>query len=195
MTHDDLGLQPLWQHLSPRLNALPGLSPVRRAAADAEQRSAVESRLGASMPPDLHDWWSLDDMSADFWIHADGDVFAPVDLDDAVEIREIWLQVSDDEGPPGVDENGEPEPRFHPHYLPFTQSPGGDGLIVDLRPGTSYGAVFLWDHEQWGLGEPLWPSITAMLQHTAATLATDGNNPPPPDEPFTSPPPAVTVRP
>jgi hypothetical protein len=28
------------------------------------------------MPADLHEWWSLADVSADFWIPGDGDVFA-----------------------------------------------------------------------------------------------------------------------
>ncbi|MFF4963200.1 hypothetical protein ACFY2Z_40740 [Streptomyces sp. NPDC001222] len=30
--------------------------------------------------------------------------------------------------------------------------------------------LFVWDHEQWGLGEPLWASISAMLQDVAVPL-------------------------
>ncbi|MFF4144685.1 SMI1/KNR4 family protein [Streptomyces sp. NPDC001698] len=170
MTHKDLGVRALWERVNACLDAHAHRSPVRRASADAGRRGAVEALLEASMPADLHEWWSLADVSADFWIPGDGDEFAPVDLDEAMETWEIWLQVADEEGLPTVDENGEVEPRFQPEYLPFAQSPGGDGLIIDLRSGTSYGAVFVWDHEQWGLGEPLWASISAMLQDVAVTL-------------------------
>lgn len=170
MTKDDPGVQELWDRVNVRLKADADRSRVLRAAADEGRRGVVEARLEAAMPEDMHEWWSLADVSANFWIPGGDDVFAPIDLDEAVETWEIWLQVSDDEGPPAVDENGEAEPRFHPHYLPFAHSPGGDGLIVDLRSGASYGAVFVWDHEQWGLGEPLWASISAMLREVALVL-------------------------
>ncbi|MFE5143606.1 SMI1/KNR4 family protein [Streptomyces fagopyri] len=182
MTNNDLDVRTLWERVKARLNLPAGQSLVRRASANASRRGVVEALLEVSMPADLHDWWSLADVSADFWIPGGGDEFAPVDLDEAVETWKIWLQVADEEGQPAVDENGEAEPRFQPQYLPFAQSPGGDGLIIDLRPGTSYGAVFVWDHEQWGLREPLWASISAMLQDVAVTLERETGGSPGPHQ-------------
>ncbi|QIQ02098.1 SMI1/KNR4 family protein [Streptomyces liangshanensis] len=137
-----------------------------RAAADAGRLRAVEADLALTLPADVREWWTLDRVAADDWIPGG---FAPVDLEEALETREIWLLVAEQEGD-ALDANGEPEPRFHPSFLPIALSPGGDGLVVDLRPGDSYGAVFLWDHETWVLGVPLWHSVAAMLQDTAHAL-------------------------
>ncbi|WP_461027853.1 SMI1/KNR4 family protein [Streptomyces sparsus] len=90
-------------------------------------------------------------------------------MEEALETQETWLLVAEQEGV-SFDANGEPEPRFLPSFLPIAMSPGGDGLIVDLRLGDSYGAVFLWDHETWILGVPLWDSVTSMLQDVATAL-------------------------
>ncbi len=54
--------------------------------------------------------------------------------------------------------------------MPIALSPGGDGLIVDLRPGDTHGAVLLWDHETWTLDIPQWTSVTSMLQDIAQAL-------------------------
>ncbi|MFB7290429.1 SMI1/KNR4 family protein [Actinacidiphila glaucinigra] len=140
-------------------------SPVR-AAADENRLRAAEAAIGVSFPADLVAWWSLHRVSADYWIPQS---FAPVGLEEALETRAIWLLVAEQEGI-SVDEDGEPEPRFLPSFLPIAMDPGGDGLIVDLRPGDSYGAVFLWDHETWVLGVELWSSVTAMLQDVEAAV-------------------------
>lgn len=140
-------------------------APVR-AAADEGQLRAVEADLEVALPTEVHEWWTLDRVSADYWIPGS---FAPVGLEEALETREIWLLVAEQEAA-SFDANGEPEPRFLPSFLPIAMSPGGDGLIVDLRLGDSYGSVFLWDHETWVLGVPLWGSVASMLQDIAAAL-------------------------
>lgn len=137
-----------------------------RTAADEGRLRAVEADLAVTLPADVREWWGLDRVSADCWIPGS---FAPVGLEEALETRGIWLLVAEQEGP-SFDANGEPEPRFLPSFLPIAMSPGGDGLIVDLRHGDAYGAVFLWDHETWVLGVPLWSSVAAMLQDIAAAL-------------------------
>ncbi|MFB7560482.1 SMI1/KNR4 family protein [Streptomyces brevispora] len=137
-----------------------------RPAVDSGRLDAVEAAQAVTLPADVKEWWALADVSADFWIPGD---FAPVALEEALETRETWLLVAEEEGPL-FDQNGEPEPRFLPEFIPIAMSPGGDGLIVDLRPGGANGAVFLWDHERWGLGVPLWDSIDSMLQDIADAL-------------------------
>ncbi|MEU9057375.1 SMI1/KNR4 family protein [Streptomyces sp. NPDC048430] len=140
-------------------------SPVRPAA-DERRLRAVEVDLAVALPTDVHEWWSLDRVSADYWIPGS---FAPLSLEEALETREIWLLIAEEEEA-SFDANGEPEARFLPLFLPIAMSPGGDGLIVDLRPGDSHGAVFRWDHETWLLGVPLWSSVRSMLQDIAAAL-------------------------
>ncbi|WP_052433387.1 SMI1/KNR4 family protein [Streptacidiphilus carbonis] len=142
-------------------------APVRPVAAPEPLR-ALEADLGTTLPADIHRWWTMAGVSADFWIPGS---FAPVALDEALETREIWLLVPEQEGIT-LDAGGHPEPRFHPSFLPIAMDPGGDGLIIDLRSGDSQGAVFHWDHETWNLGLPLWESVASMLQDTANALET-----------------------
>lgn len=159
------GLPHAWDRIDARLGVRLRPAPVR-AAADGERLRSFEADLGGVLPTEVRDWWSLDRVSADYWIPGS---FAPVDLEEALETREMWLEVAEEEGPSfGTD--GEPEPRFLPSFLPLAMSPGGDGLIVDLRPGDSYGAVFRWDHESWVLGVPLWSSVASMLGDIATAL-------------------------
>ncbi|MFB7617509.1 SMI1/KNR4 family protein [Kitasatospora sp. NPDC056181] len=95
--------------------------------------------------------------------------FAPVTLEEALDTREIWLLVADQEES-HFDRNGADEPRFLPEIMPIAMSPGGDDLIVNLRVGEHHGAVFLWDHERWGLGTPLWDSVGSMLEDIGVAL-------------------------
>ncbi|WUD70338.1 SMI1/KNR4 family protein [Streptomyces sp. NBC_00510] len=165
MTSIDHDVHQAWDRIGTWFQELPQKAPVR-AAADESHLRATEADLGVSFPADLVAWWTLPRVSADYWIP---EAFAPVSLEEALETREVWLLVAEQEGT-ALDANGEPEPRFLPWFLPIAMSPGGDGLIVDLRPGDSYGAVFLWDHETWILGVELWSSVAAMLQDVAAAF-------------------------
>lgn len=137
-----------------------------RMAVDEGRLRAVEADLAVTLPVDAREWWGLEGVSADYWIPGS---FAPVGLEEALETRGIWLLVAEQEGP-SFDADGEPEPRFLPSFLPIAMSPGGDGLIVDLRPGDGHGAVLLWDHETWVPGVPLWSSVAVMLQDIAVAL-------------------------
>ncbi|MFE9852255.1 SMI1/KNR4 family protein [Streptomyces sp. NPDC005576] len=165
MTSIDHGVRKSWDRIEAWFEERLHRTPVR-AATDQGWLRAIESRLGTALPTEVHDWWMLDRVRADYWIPGS---FAPVDVEEALETREIWLQVAEEEGA-SFDANGEPEPRFLPSFLPIALSPGGDGLVVDLRLGDSYGAVLLWDHETWVLGVPLWDSVTSMLRDIAAAL-------------------------
>ncbi|MFC8230866.1 SMI1/KNR4 family protein [Streptomyces sp. NPDC057287] len=140
-------------------------TPVR-AASDEGRLRAAETALATVLPSQVRDWWALERVGADFWIPG---AFAPVDLEEALETREIWLQVAEEEDP-AFDADGTPQPRFLPSFLPIAMDPGGDGLVVDLAPGDSCGAVYLWDHETWMLGVPLWSSVAAMLRDIATAL-------------------------
>ncbi|GAA0698365.1 hypothetical protein GCM10010193_61670 [Kitasatospora atroaurantiaca] len=127
---------------------------------------AVEAALAVTLPADVRGWWALTNVSADYWFPGS---FAPVALEEAPETREIWLLVAEQEESL-FDQNGEEEPRFLPEFMPIAMSPGGDGLVVDLRAGEHHGAIFLWDHERWRLGVPLWDSMGSMLQDIAVAL-------------------------
>ena len=168
MTSIDQGaVRESWDRIGLWLRARVRWVPLRPAV-DPGGLDAVEASLAVPLPVDLREWWALTDVSAAYWIPGS---FAPVSLDEALETREIWLLVAEQEGPT-FDANGAPEPRFLPEFMPIAMSPGGDGLIVDLRRGGSHGAVFLWDHERWGLGLPMWDSVGSMLRDVAAALET-----------------------
>ncbi|MFD7982548.1 SMI1/KNR4 family protein [Kitasatospora indigofera] len=137
-----------------------------RPAADAARLDAFEADLGLPLPADLRAWWLLPDATASYWIP---DAFAPVSLDEALETYDIWLLVAEQEGD-SFDANGLPEMRYQREFMPIALSPGGDGLIVDLRPGDTHGAVLLWDHETWILDVPRWASVTSMLQDITHAL-------------------------
>ncbi|MET8102873.1 SMI1/KNR4 family protein [Streptomyces sp. NPDC005236] len=163
--HD--GVLESWDRIGLWLKTRVQLAPLR-SAVDQGRLDGVEASLAVTLPADVREWWALTDVRAHHWIPG---AFAPVDLDEALETREIWLLVAEQEGLT-FDANGEPEPRFLPEFMPIAMSPGGDGLIVDLRPGGSHGAVFLWNHERWGLGLPMWDSIGSMLRDVAVALET-----------------------
>ncbi|MFJ4792824.1 SMI1/KNR4 family protein [Kitasatospora purpeofusca] len=160
--HDVLGY---WSRVETWLTAH-ARQGMARPIPDAARLDAFEADLGLPLPADLRAWWLLPGVSAECWIP---DGFAPVSLHEALEIHEIWLLVAEQEGE-SFDKNGLPEPRYRREFMPIALSPGGDGLIVDTRPGDTCGSVYLWDHETWILDAPRWSSVTAMLQDIAHVL-------------------------
>ncbi|MFE6872186.1 SMI1/KNR4 family protein [Kitasatospora sp. NPDC057692] len=167
MTTADHDVPTAWRRIGTWLAAHTRRGPLRPAS-DVARLNTFEADLGAPLPADLRAWWLLSDVSANDWIP---DEFAPVSLDTALETHEIWLLVAEQEGE-SFDEDGQPEARYLREFMPIALSPGGDGLIVDLRPGDTCGAVLLWDHESWILDVPHWASVTSMLQDIAQALET-----------------------
>ncbi|MEV6978695.1 SMI1/KNR4 family protein [Kitasatospora sp. NPDC093806] len=167
MTAADHDVLTSWNRIGTWLTAHTRRGP-SRPAPDTARLDAFEADLGLPLPADLWAWWLLPDVTMSYWIP---DAFAPVSLDEALETHGIWLLVAEQEGD-SFDENGQPESRYLREFMPIALSPGGDGLIVDLRPGDTHGAVLLWDHETWILDVPRWTSVTAMLQDITHSLAT-----------------------
>lgn len=165
MTTADHDVPTSWSRIGTWLTAHTRRGPARPAS-DAARLDAFEADLGLPLPADLRAWWLLPDVTASYWIP---DAFAPVSLDEALETHDIWLLVAEQEGD-SFDENGLPESRYQREFMPIALSPGGDGLIVDLRPGDTHGAVLLWDHETWILDVPQWASVTSMLQDITHAL-------------------------
>jgi cell wall assembly regulator SMI1 len=156
-----------WGRTAEWLRAHVPAGPVR-ATADAERVGAVVSAPGVAPPADVLAWWRLDDMAATAWIPLG---FAPLGLDEAIEIRDILVLVARDEAAhSGARANAA---EYLPRFLPIAEDAGGDHLLVDLRSGQpTYGAVFLWDHEAPGSGVPLWNSVSELLADTAEALTT-----------------------
>ncbi|MFD5431756.1 SMI1/KNR4 family protein [Kitasatospora sp. NPDC127067] len=165
MTTADPDVPTSWSRIGTWLTVHTRRGPARPAP-DAARLDAFEADLGLPLPADLRAWWLLPDVTASHWIP---DAFAPVSLDEALETHEIWLLVAEQEGD-SFDENGQPESRYQREFMPIALSPGGDGLIVDLRPSDTHGAVLLWDHETWNLDVPQWDSVTSMLKDIAHAL-------------------------
>ncbi|MFD8756255.1 SMI1/KNR4 family protein [Kitasatospora sp. NPDC059577] len=165
MTTADHDVPTSWSRVGAWLTAHTRRGPARPAS-DAARLDAFEADLGLPLPADLRAWWLLPDVTASHWIP---EAFAPVSLDEALETHEIWLLVAEQEGD-SFDENGRPETRYMREFMPIALSPGGDGLVVDMRPGDTHGTVLLWDHETWTLDVPQWASVTSMLQDIAHAL-------------------------
>lgn len=136
-----------------------------RLAADKACVDAVERELGTALPVDLVALWQLERVDAGYWLPPAG-ACALEEPMEALSTRAILLRVAEEEDP---DDPMWPD-RFTPELLPIAMNGGGDSLVVDLRPGEHGGAVFFWDHEEWGLEEPLWPSVAAMLADVAHAL-------------------------
>ncbi|MFJ8857581.1 SMI1/KNR4 family protein [Streptomyces sp. NPDC102451] len=166
MTSMEHGVRESWGRIEDWLRVHARTAPVRPAADAGRLDAAAAEAAVPSLPAEVREWWALAGVSADFWIPGP---FAPVALEEALETREIWLLVAEEEEPP-ADGNGDDQPRILPEFMPIAMSPGGDGLIVELRAGEHHGAIFLWDHERWGLGVPLWDSVGSMLQDIAVAL-------------------------
>ncbi|MEU4116310.1 SMI1/KNR4 family protein [Kitasatospora sp. NPDC028055] len=177
MSSADHDVPTSWSRIDAWLAAHTRRGPVRSAgpagpagsagpATDAARLDAFEADLGLPLPADLRAWWLLPEVAAGHWIPGE---FAPVPLGEALETHETWLLVAAQEGD-SFDGNGRPESRYQREFMPIALDPGGDGLIVDLRPGDTRGAVFRWDHETWILDVPQWASVASMLQDVAQAL-------------------------
>ncbi|KJK49393.1 hypothetical protein UK23_13915 [Lentzea aerocolonigenes] len=122
-----------------------------------------------AFPADLVALWRQDGIDAGWWLPPECG-FALEEPDEALATWAILLQVAEEEDP---DDPMWPD-RFTPDLFPIAMNSGGDSLVVDLRPGEHRGAVHFWDHEEWGLDEPLWPGVGAMLADIADALEAGG---------------------
>ncbi|MCP2166294.1 SMI1/KNR4 family protein [Goodfellowiella coeruleoviolacea] len=133
------------------------MSPAAQADIDA-----VARELGLPLPSDLVSLWQLENVSADYWLPPQGGA-ALIEPAAALRDRAIWLNAAADEDPD--DPN-----LFPPGLLPIASNGGGDNLVIELRPNQHHGAIFLWDHENWGLRVPLWPDVATMLDDVAQAM-------------------------
>lgn len=162
-----------WELIAGRLPAPKPWRTKTTGVMDEARVTAVESRvrdeLGMRLPPDLVALWRLDGVHAGDWLPPEGTCTLEVP-EETLALREFMLEIAAAESP----QDPQWLDRFTEDLLPIATSPGGDSLVVRLRPGETHGHVHFWDHELWGLGVPLWPSVAAMLDDTAAALLSGG---------------------
>ncbi|MET4926687.1 SMI1/KNR4 family protein [Streptomyces sp. PSRA5] len=162
-----------WELIAGRLptrGPLPGtVGTVVDEARVAEVERVVGDELGVRLPPDLVALWWLDAVHAGHCLPSEG-AFSLDGPQEALELRKFMLDLAEAEDP---DDPAWPD-RFTEDLLPIGTSPGGDSLVVRLRPDEHHGNVHFWDHEVWGLGVPLWPSVAAMLDDAASALLSGG---------------------
>lgn len=167
MNETERAVRESWGRTAAWLGAHIPAGPLRTAA-DVTRVGAVVSAPGVGLPEDVVAWWRLDDVAATAWIPLD---FAPLELDEALDARDVLVLVAHDEAADSAALAAAAE--YLPVFLPIAEDAGGDHLLVDLRAGQpTYGAVFLWDHETPQLGVPLWDSVTELLADTAEALTT-----------------------
>ena len=135
--------------------------------ADPSDIAAAQARLGLEFPADLVEslrchnglrgWAS---------ILPEGEHLSVARI---VEVRELWMEIAESEGRFAVEEPGG-QPWWHPLWLPFGESVGGDALVIDLRPGPGFGQMGWAVHDGCGDFDDPWPSLGAYLQATADGL-------------------------
>lgn len=62
------------------------------------------------------------------------------------------------------------EPWWHPLWIPWAESAGGDSQIIDMRPGTAQGRVGRAVHDDGGSFDDPWPTLAACLDAIAQAL-------------------------
>ncbi|MGW9282980.1 SMI1/KNR4 family protein [Streptomyces diastaticus] len=65
------------------------------------------------------------------------------------------------------------EPWWHPQWVPWAQS-DGDAQIIDMRPGPDQGRLGMAYHDDCGVFEGGWPSLSAYLTEVAEVLEKGG---------------------
>jgi cell wall assembly regulator SMI1 len=134
----------------------------------------VEALLDRSLPADLLAWWR---QSCGATGSVEGRLIppghTPYTIDQAVDHRELMLAIASCEDAMETaalvaEPAGSPcSPCWLPVWLPIAQDGGGNNLFIDLRQGPMHGCVMEWDKYEKALGEPLWPTVAAMLAEIA----------------------------
>lgn len=130
----------------------------------------VESLLGGPLPADLSAWWH---QSCGVTGFVEGRLipprYAPYTVDQAVECREVMLEIAAAEGVL-AEPAGSPSTAWLPQWLPVAHDGGGDYLFADLRPGPLTGCVMTWGKYEAAAKAPRWPNTTTMLAEIAEAL-------------------------
>ncbi|WP_394619303.1 SMI1/KNR4 family protein [Lentzea sp. JNUCC 0626] len=157
---------------------LPNLHTTLLPPSSTEDLQAAERTLGRALPADLAAWWRqfggigektlLWDLIPGYW--------QPQGLATALEDRAMIMEVRNDlfdsspeeasRAPAGT-RNGE---LWLPAWIPVATNLGGSHLFADLRDGPLHGCVMAWDNVEGADTNPLYPNVTAMLDHAARAL-------------------------
>ncbi len=89
------------------------------------------------------------------------------------KIAENWrmcMEIAEEPGPP----NSSGEPWWHPLWIPWAMTAGGDFQVLDVRPGPSPGRLGWAVHDDGGQFEDAWPSLGAYLTEVASALRGGG---------------------
>lgn len=139
--------------------------------ATADDIMVVESLLRSPLPADLRMWWSH---SCGVTAFVEGRLippfFAPYDIDQSVDCRELMLEITGGEGDMAAEPAGSPCTAWLPMWLPIAHDGGGNYLLADLRPGPLTGCVMEWDKYEAVSMPPRWPNTSTMLAEIAEAL-------------------------
>jgi cell wall assembly regulator SMI1 len=144
-------------------------------AATTRDISVVEALLGRPLPADLLEWWQRSCGATGFAEARLIPGYTPYTVEQAVECREIMLEVTDSDDADiavlAAEPAGSPcTPGWLPMWLPIANDGMGCDLFIDLRSGPSHGCIMKWDKYEAVTLPPLWPSTAAMLSEIADAL-------------------------
>lgn len=146
-----------------------------RPAATPAELSAAEGSFHRAWPDDLRAWYRLQDGAA--WESAntplpDWRILSLADMADRAQMFAGFNEDNDD----GTVSDGEQEPAgymawaFLPSFVPIGENIAACFLFVDTRPGRQFGCVTAWDRDEGALSDPIWPSVTAMIDDVASAV-------------------------
>lgn len=164
----------------------PTLHAALRPPATDLDIAAAEETLGLLLPVELVAWWQQFGGIAGTHRHWPliPPHWQPHGLDDALRTRKSMIQaisgihfatrgeekdfeaaaLCEPAGTPCVD-------LWLSAWLPVAGDGLGYRLFVDLRGGEQHGCVMEWDKYSGADREPVWPSVTAMLEETVRALS------------------------
>ncbi|MGI5499589.1 SMI1/KNR4 family protein [Lentzea sp. CA-135723] len=157
---------------------LPALHATLLPPSSADDIRTAEHSIGHPLPADLAAWWRqfggigertlLWDLIPGYW--------QPLGLAGALADRAMTMEVRNDlfdsspeaalQHPAGT-QNTE---LWLPAWVPVATNLGGSYLFADLRGGPLHGCVMAWDNVEGADTEPLYPTVSAMLDHAARAL-------------------------
>ncbi|SDG66763.1 Cell wall assembly regulator SMI1 [Lentzea fradiae] len=147
--------------------------------------TAAEEAIGYALPAGLAAWWRRFGGIGDtglLWGLVPG-YWQPQGLRQALADRAMVMEVRNDLFSASPEEQRDQQeaalrdPAGTPHteqwlpaWVPVATNLGGSHLFADLRDGPRHGCVMAWDNVEGADTDPVYPDVTAMLDHAARAL-------------------------
>lgn len=173
MTQQILPVSESWRRIDAWLAAHAAAELARLGPpASAEDIHEAERILGIPLPGDLSESLRCHD-GRSAWTNFLPEYAEPLPTGGIVECWQLRMGIAADvdglEPAPWDD-----EPWWHPLWVPWAETAGGDTQVIDQRPGPDAGRVGWAVHDGCGDFADSWPSLASLLHAVAEALHEGG---------------------